>query len=59
MQYNIMLAGLWLVWAKCTLPPQECHPLADGGAQKYILRSGQKYERNNLGNIKTPTDKIH
>ena len=31
-----MLAGL--LWAKCTLPPQECHPLADGGAQKYILR---------------------
>ena len=39
------------MWAKCTLPPQECHPLADGGAQKYIRRSGQKYEGNNLGNI--------
>ena len=41
-----MLAGL--LWAKCTLPPQECHPLADGGAQKYILRSGQKFGRKKL-----------
>ena len=49
-----MLAGL--LWAKCTLPPQECHPLADGGAQKYIHCSGRKYERKKIENMKLLKD---